>query len=195
MKDITYCTCSECPLECDNHINNIPKGETHASFAELYRICKPYIRLLLNEVMEENKMPGKISEFRGKYYGFSNFGPGEVTVFGYKFDNGEAAFHSQKDPSRAAEFVGLNPSEAKKLGRRVKLRPDWEQVKDSIMEKVVFAKFSQNEDLKQLLLATGDAELIEGNTWGDMYWGQVNGIGLNKLGKILMKVRFKLKIQ
>lgn len=136
-----------------------------------------------------------IKEFRDEYYAFSNFGPGKVTVFGYTFDNGEAAFHSQKDITRASEFVGLDPSAAKKLGRKVRLRPDWEEVKDSIMEKVVLAKFSQNEDLKQLLLSTGDAYLEEGNNWNDKYWGTVNGVGKNKLGQILMKVRLKLKEQ
>ena len=140
-----------------------------------------------------------INEFRGKYYGFSNFGPGEVTVFGLHFKNGEAAFHSQKDVSRAKEFCNLNPSDSKKLGRVVNLRPDWEDVKEDIMYEVVKAKFEQNEDLKKLLLSTDDKVLIEGTTpWHDNYWGNCECRrckdipGLNRLGIILMKVRSEL---
>ena len=83
----------------------------------------------------------------------------------------------------------LSPSEAKRLGRRVSLRRDWEDVKVSIMEEVVRAKFTQNAELADKLLATGDAHLEEGNTWGDRVWGTVNGIGANQLGIILMKIR------
>lgn len=81
----------------------------------------------------------------------------------------------------------------KRLGRRVKLRPDWESIKDQVMYEVCKAKFSQNTDLRDKLVATGDAELVEGNTWGDKIWGICNGQGENRLGKILMKVRTELQ--
>lgn len=87
----------------------------------------------------------------------------------------------------------LNPSQAKKLGRSVSLRPDWEDIKIDIMYNICKAKFTQNETLKTNLLKTGDATLIEGNTWGDKIWGQVNGVGENNLGKILMRIREELK--
>lgn len=87
----------------------------------------------------------------------------------------------------------LNPSQAKKLGRSVSLRPDWEDIKIDIMYNICKAKFTQNETLKTKLLKTGDATLIEGNTWGDKIWGQVNGVGENNLGKILMRIREELK--
>ena len=76
------------------------------------------------------------------------------------------------------------------------MRKDWEQVKDRIMEEIVRAKFSQNEELKEQLLATGDAQLVEGNRWNDRYWGVDirSGVGENHLGKILMKVRSELRI-
>ena len=86
-----------------------------------------------------------------------------------------------------------NPSEAKRLGRRVRLRSDWEQVKYDVMLDVVRAKFNQHPDLAQKLLATGDEELVEGNDWGDTYWGVCNGRGKNMLGKILMRVRAELR--
>lgn len=73
------------------------------------------------------------------------------------------------------------------------MRPDWEEVKYDVMYEIVKAKFIQNPDLKEKLLSTGDEYLVEGNHWGDRTWGQVNGVGKNWLGKILMKVREELK--
>lgn len=77
----------------------------------------------------------------------------------------------------------------------VKLRPDWEDVKEQVMEDIVRAKFTQNQYLGDWLLNTGDAELIEGNNWGDTTWGVDirTKKGKNLLGKILMKVRAELK--
>lgn len=90
--------------------------------------------------------------------------------------------------------MNLSPSVAKKLGRRVALRKDWESVKFSIMKDLVKAKFTQNPDLAEKLLATDNAHLEEGNTWGDRIWGTVNGTGANKLGIILMQVRDELNL-
>lgn len=135
----------------------------------------------------------KIDRFEGKYRFLSNFSNHPVTFMGLTFKNSEAAFHAMKCPSRAKEFVDLNPSEAKRLGRKVPLRIDWEETKDCIMRMILKEKFTQNPGLKEKLLETGDAILEEGNTWGDKYWGTVNGKGLNKLGKILMDIRTELK--
>ena len=82
---------------------------------------------------------------------------------------------------------------AKRKGRHVQLRHDWEQIKFTVMYEIVKAKFTKNEDLKIKLLATKDEYLEEGNTWGDKIWGTVNGKGQNNLGKILMRVREELK--
>lgn len=135
----------------------------------------------------------KIDSFTGDYFFLSNFYEVPVKYQNLIFQNTEAAFHSMKDPKRMKEFTTLNPSEAKKLGRQVSLRKDWETIKDQIMYEVVYAKFSQHKDLKEKLLNTGNAELIEGNTWHDQYWGVFNGFGKNQLGKILMQVRTELK--
>jgi len=138
------------------------------------------------------KAQEKIEQFRGPYYFLSNFYPAVVEVDGIRYENNEAAFQAQKQPERAKEFASLPPNEAKRLGRRVNLRPDWEAVKLEVMTDVVRAKFTQNEDLRKKLLATGEAELIEGNHWGDTYWGVCRGKGRNELGKILMKIRREL---
>ena len=136
-----------------------------------------------------------ITEFRGKYYFLSNFYNASVTYDGLTYQNNEAAFQAQKCTTLTGKqrFTDLNPSEAKKLGRRVQLRTDWEQVKIQIMYEIVLAKFKQNPDLAALLLNTGEAHLEEGNTWGDKIWGTVNGVGANNLGKILMRVRSEIK--
>lgn len=92
-------------------------------------------------------------------------------------------------------YTRMNPSEAKKYGRRCKLRLDWEDEKIKVMEDIVFNKFQSNDVLKEKLLDTGDALLIEGNDWNDKFWGVCNGEGENHLGKILMNVRTMLRIE
>jgi ribA/ribD-fused uncharacterized protein len=138
-------------------------------------------------------MNNVINEFKGKYYFLSNFYNAPVKYKGLKYLNNEAAFHAQKDLSRAEEFVNLPPNLAKRLGRKVNLRKDWEDVKVDIMYEINVAKFTQNEDLKEMLLKTGSAKLIEGNTWHDTFWGVCNGEGRNELGKILERVRSELR--
>ena len=93
------------------------------------------------------------------------------------------------------EFCSLTPNCAKRLGRQVELRSDWETVKYDVMYQVCMAKFQQNPELLRKLVRTGDAELIEGNTWGDRVWGVdlYRGVGENHLGKILMKIREELR--
>ena len=137
----------------------------------------------------------KINSFRGEYYFLSNFYEVPVTYDGITYENNEAAFQAQKcvDPKDRLSFSKINPSEAKKLGRHVSLRKDWEDIKVSLMENIILAKFEQHPDLAQKLLLTGDQFLEEGNTWGDHIWGTVDGQGRNLLGYILMHTRDILK--
>lgn len=94
-------------------------------------------------------------------------------------------------------FTEYGPSKSKEIGRKVPIRPDWEQVKIGIMEEIVRQKFVQNPELAASLLETGDKVLIEGNRWGDICWGVDTRTwqGENHLGKILMKIRNELKKQ
>jgi ribA/ribD-fused uncharacterized protein len=104
----------------------------------------------------------------------------------------EHAFQASKATNeRDRAYVADAPTaaEAKKRGRDVALKPDWDEVKMLIMAELVYLKFAQNLDLMEKLAATGEAELIEGNWWGDTYWGVCRGEGQNILGKILMIVR------
>jgi len=139
--------------------------------------------------------------FDGEYAFLSNFYECPVVYDGFTYQNSEAAFHAQKTlriPIRRM-FVDLNPSEAKKLGRKIPIRKDWESVKLDIMYEVCRAKFVQNPELKDKLLATGDAHLEEGNYWHDNCWGNCtcdkckDVSGQNNLGKILMRIREELR--
>ncbi len=149
-----------------------------------------------------------INSFRGEYYFLSNFYEVPVAYKGVTYLNNEAAFQAQKTISayqrskgeipllsEEIRFSNLNASEAKKLGKRVSLRKDWEEVKVSLMQEIVDAKFDQHPDLAEKLLETGDEHLEEGNTWGDKIWGTVKGQGKNLLGQILMNTRERLKEQ
>lgn len=139
----------------------------------------------------------RIEHFRGDYAFLSNFWEVPVTYKGLTYGSNEAAFQAQKCMTEEEKlpFTQMRPSRSKKERRQVKLRPDWEDVKVGIMEEIVRAKFTQNEDMKWRLLATGDAELVEGNTWHDTCWGVdlKTGEGQNHLGKILMKIREERK--
>lgn len=131
-----------------------------------------------------------VTEFRGKYYFLSNFYAARISYNGKTYKNNEAAFQAQKCPERSNEFVNLEPSAAKHLGRHVLLRKDWEQVKEEIMYNICVAKFTQHPELMLMLLET-DGLLEEGNYWHDTTWGVdiKTGKGENKLGKILMRIR------
>ncbi len=146
-------------------------------------------------------MAGAIKSFRGEYAFLSNFYPCTVEFEGMEYPSVEHAFQAAKTldtKKRKAFETYATPVAAKRAGRRVKLCPDWEDVKIEIMKQIVRDKFTRNiadVDLKKALLLTGDAHLEEGNTHGDRFWGTVKGEGRNELGKILMEVREELKAQ
>jgi ribA/ribD-fused uncharacterized protein len=139
-------------------------------------------------------MEQKIDLFRGENFFLSNFYDVEVTYNGLTFKNSEAAFQAQKTLSQVAReaFTKMTAMESKRRGKMVVLRDDWDLVKEQIMYEICVEKF-KNPVMRAKLLATGDRELIEGNTHGDRIWGQVNGYGENKLGKILMRIRSEIR--
>ena len=136
-----------------------------------------------------------ITTFKGRNFYLSNYFTAPVRYGDITYQNNEAAFQAQKciNPKDRMSFIGLPPNRAKAMGRKVKLRKDWEDVKNRIMYEICLAKFTQNKKLREALISTKDEELIEGNTWNDTYWGVCNGKGLNMLGKILMRVRSELR--
>ncbi|MEG4347201.1 NADAR family protein [Microcoleus sp. A003_D6] len=131
----------------------------------------------------------------GSEYGsFSNFSRHGFELDGEYWPTSEHYFQAQKFPETAnCDQIreAKTPKDAAKMGRDRSrpLRPDWEQVKDDIMRKAVLRKFETHADIREILLATGDEEIVE-NAPGDYYWGcGKNGSGKNMLGQILMEVR------
>ena len=116
-----------------------------------------------------------IIEFKGIYEFLSNYYKCKVTYNGLTYKSSEAAYQAQKcyDPDERIKFIDLDPSEAKHLGRNVVFSEKWDNIKYDIMFNIVKAKFDQNPRLRRKLIRTGDRYLIEGNTWGDKYWGMV----------------------
>lgn len=140
-------------------------------------------------------MTTQIKGFRGEFEFLSNFYDSVIYVDGDRFPTVEHAYQASKtlDPwSRRMIRNALTPGKAKQLGKGVKLRPDWEEKKVEMMRVFVQKKF-ENPFLGPMLLETGDAEIIEENTWGDREWGVCKGEGKNLLGKILMSVRDELR--
>lgn len=137
----------------------------------------------------------KINEEHGY---MSNFSRHAITIDNKTYMTTEHYFQSKKAEGSAYEKKIANastPSESARLGRSrdFELRKDWEQIKDDVMRKAVLAKFEQHADIREKLLNTGKATLIE-NTTTDYYWGAGNdGSGKNMLGIILMEIRNKLK--
>jgi N-glycosidase YbiA len=133
-----------------------------------------------------------------EYGELSNFAPYPITLKGKRWPTSEHYFQAQKfaAPRDQEEIRGANtPMLAARMGRdrKRKLRRDWERVKVGVMREAVEAKFRQHAELRALLLATGDAKLVE-HTENDDYWGDGgDGRGRNELGRILMAVRDALR--
>lgn len=136
-------------------------------------------------------MPKTIYRFSGPYRFLSNFYGCNIEIGGIMFPSVEHAFQAMKTNDRGLQINISNaptPGDAKAIGRGLVLRDDWEDIKVMLMEILLLAKFN-DPVLRTKLINTGDAILIEGNTWGDTYWGVCRGKGENKLGKLLMKLR------
>ena len=136
-----------------------------------------------------------INSFRGESSFLSNMSESSFKFGDQTYPTVEHFFQAMKTTNtteRAKILAAKTAGEAKKIGRTVTLRSNWNKIREEVMEAGLRAKFQQNPELKQKLVDTGFADLIEGNTWGDTFWGQVDGKGENKLGKLLMKIRDEL---
>jgi ribA/ribD-fused uncharacterized protein len=132
-----------------------------------------------------------IGPFQGEYRWLSNFWPVLVFWEDILYPSVEHAYQAAKSPlmTERRMIAGLpTAGKAKREGRYLTIRIDWEAVKVDIMLELLRIKF-RSSDLKAKLIATGKEELVEVNSWGDTFWGVCNGEGQNQLGKLLMKVR------
>ena len=130
--------------------------------------------------------------FRNEFFFLSNFY--SVTLHDIDFpeitySSVEAAFQAAKtlNQEERRRFSSIAPGDAKRLGRRVTLRPDWETIKVSVMEAYLRQKFADTQLARRL--AAVQEPIVEENTWGDRYWGVCRGTGRNELGKLLEKIK------
>lgn len=133
-----------------------------------------------------------IDSFSGPYAFLSNFWTCPVKFEGELWLSVEHAYVAAKNPGasyRAAIKAEPKPGRVKALGRRADLIPGWDEKKVGIMRELVLDKFIRNLPLRKMLIETESLYLIEGNNWGDRFWGQVGEDGLNWLGVILMETR------
>lgn len=133
----------------------------------------------------------QIDSFSGEHRFLSNFFPSPIESGGATYPTVEHAFQAFKTHDtndRVAILEASTPGKAKRLGKKVTLRRDWERIKITVMKLLLVHKF-QISELRQKLIDTGDAELIEGNGWGDTFWGVYQGMGSNHLGILLMEIR------
>lgn len=139
-----------------------------------------------------------INRFSGRYRFLSNFCPSPFDFRGAVAPTVEHAFQACKTESTVAFekiLAADTPTDAKRLGRAVYLRRDWDFVKLGIMRELLALKFANRSRLAELLVATADHALVEGNTWGDTFWGVCGGRGENWLGHLLMARRAELRDQ
>jgi len=141
-----------------------------------------------------------IQEFQGDYRWLSNFWPARVGLDGVFYPTVEHAYQAGKTIIRAERhdiWLAPSPGKAKRWGKNVTLRPDWEVVKLSIMEALLRQKFAQYQ-MYEKLLATEDQQIVEGNRWHDNYWGDclcqncVTVPGHNWMGYLIEKIRLEM---
>jgi ribA/ribD-fused uncharacterized protein len=136
-----------------------------------------------------------IGPFAGPYRFLSNFFPVQIRFEGMSYPSVEHAFQAAKTThpdERQRVRACPTAADAKLLGRKVHVRPDWETIKLGVMEHLLRQKFTTHGGLRQQLKATRPHPLVEENTWGDTFWGVCKGQGENHLGRLLMRIRDEL---
>lgn len=152
-----------------------------------------------------------INSFRGEYRFLSNFWPAKVEMDGQIYPTVEHAYQAAKttdENRRGIIRLAISPGIAKRYGSQVELRPGWDLLKLPLMESLLRQKFGLDplrsivsgrevcrfhEDLRVKLISTHPEMLVEGNSWGDTFWGVCAGHGSNHLGRLLMKVRKEIR--
>jgi len=145
---------------------------------------------------EQKKAIDRFTKEDGYEY-LSNFYRSTITFEGALYKTVEHAYQASKTVDLKLRQIIKNspgPMEAKKLGRCLQLRDDWELIRIDIMRMLIKEKF-RNPFLSCLLLKTDNAELIMNNLWGDKFWGVYQGNGENWLGKILMSERDSIRLE
>lgn len=158
------------------------------------------VKVIQNEISKELKQQLQTSHAFSGIAGFlSNFSPYKQNEYfeydGIKYPSNEHFYQAMKfEDKNIRQQIALHSASGLKSFTRSlgPIRSNWDQIKDKVMMTGLKYKFSI-ERYKDLLLSTGNEELVESNNWGDRYWGKVNGVGENKLGTILMQIRTDLQ--
>jgi N-glycosidase YbiA len=173
-------------------LNEVLTAEKWNSIAETWRRTAE-----LRGSAEPENVTEPITKFRGQYAWLSNMYPATVKMNGFDYPTVEHAYQAAKTRDHGGQMrirEQLNPVDARAMGNCCDLRPDWEQIKLTVMAYFLRQKFHIPR-FKALLLSTGDAEIIEGNEWGDTFWGVCRGQGDNHLGILLMQIREELRTE
>lgn len=136
-----------------------------------------------------------ITQFSGQFEFLSNFFPVTINYNDLIYPSAEHAYQAAKstNPRVQAAFTRVHrAADVKTLGGEIRCREDWDSVRLSTMEEILRIKF-KGPTMSTRLLKTGEVELVEGNWWGDTFWGVCRGEGENHLGKLLMKIREELR--
>ena len=152
--------------------------------------------------MTERIKTGVVPKFEGEFFFLSNFYEAPFSWRGNEFRTAEHAFQAAKAyhiPDSTIDVMGAywnkvveapDPAKAKYAGRSVNIDvKSWDAQKVQYMREIIHAKFYDVPGLAGQLVNTGVMLLVEGNTWGDKFWGRCEGKGLNTLGTILMEER------
>lgn len=140
-------------------------------------------------------MKDAILSFDGDYRFLSNFTMVSISYEGVHYPSTEHAYQAAKSLKHTMrlEIASMStPGQVKRFANSIILREDWDDVKIDVMLELTRLKFNGHAELREQLLATGSREIVEGNTWNDVFWGVCKGVGENHLGKILMHVRSEL---
>lgn len=139
-------------------------------------------------------MIDKITRFKDEYAFLSNFYPASVTYKGITYASSEHAYQAQKciNEDDKLQFIGITPGQAKRLGSTVKSFNAWDDIRVQVMYEILSIKFA-DKHLSELLLATGNTYLVEGNYHNDAFWGYdlKKNKGENVLGNVLMYIRYE----
>lgn len=133
-----------------------------------------------------------INEFQGEYRWLSNFVECDIEYNGFIYPSVENAYQAAKMKYKedSLKFLVVTSGQAKRLAKTLPMRDDWGKLKIYYMREFLIQKFSQ-KPYKELLMNTCGLDIIEGNRWGDKYWGvclKTNN-GQNNLGKLIMGIR------
>ena len=164
---------------------------------------KPYVRDWLEPTISDSQLSSQIRKssmeriegFQNEFRFLSNFESVRVVLDGVTYPSVEHAYQAAKSLDVNERIIiqkAKGPGHAKRLGKIMDCRSDWDDVKERIMMDLCIQKFAQ-EPFRTLLLETGDAYIEETNTWKDTHWGVCDGKGKNRMGHILMEIRQYLK--